>query len=48
MPEKIVRFYDAMDSMENYDYCFMTEAELKANQDMYYELVAQEFPDAEI
>lgn len=45
MPTEIARFYDAMDALGNYDYAFYTIEETGANQDMYYEIARQEFPE---
>lgn len=44
MPTELARFYDVMDELGNFDYAHMTGAELQENQDMYYEMVAEEFP----
>ncbi len=44
MPTELARWYDVMDELENFDYAYMTGRELQENQDMYYELAEQEFP----
>ncbi len=45
MPTEIARWYDWMDALENYDYASMDYDDLAANQDMYYEIARQEFPE---
>lgn len=44
MPTEFARFYDTMDELGIFDYGVYTEEELKANEDMFYELAKQEFP----
>ena len=45
MPTEIARFYDVMDELGIYDYGYYTAEELTLNQDMYYELATEEFPE---
>ena len=45
MPTELARFYDVMDELGIFDYAFYTIEEVGANQDMYYEMAKEEFPE---